>query len=309
MRIAWRTVGSILSRVWRDVEATHDRFAGLKRIGVDEVSYRKGQRYLLIVVDHDARRLVWAAPGRNMATLDRFFDELEASGEGRCAQITHVSADGAEWIDKVVAARCPGAVRAADPFHVVKWATDALDEVRREVWNEARRLARDEPKRKTGPVPADAPPRPHTDRAKALGKVRWSLWKNPENLTKNQEAKLEWIATSHPVLYRAYMLKEGLRVVFKLPLDEAREALERWLSWAQRCRIAQFVKLRRSIIKHRDRILAAIEHDLSNGLIESTNTKIRLITRVAYGFRSPEPLISLAMLSLGGHCPDLPGRE
>lgn len=70
-----------------------------------------------------------------------------------------------------------------------------------------------------------------------------------------------------------------------------------------------FVKLQRSIVEHRDAILAGIEHGLSNGRIESVNTKVRLVTRIAFGFRSPEALIALAMLSLGGHRPALPGRK
>ncbi len=87
-------------------------------------------------------------------------------------------------------------------------------------------------------------------------------------------------------------------------------ALDRWVAWARRCRIPAFVKLQKSIVKHRARILAAIEHNLSNGLVESTNTKVRLITRMAYGFDSPEPLIALvSCASLGGHRPGLPGRN
>jgi len=77
---------------------------------------------------------VLAAPGRDKATLEGFFDAL---GEDRCAQITHVSADGAHWTSTVVADRCVNAVRCADPFHAVRWATDALDEVRRQAWNQA----------------------------------------------------------------------------------------------------------------------------------------------------------------------------
>ena len=304
MPVAWRTVGAIITRVWADVEARTDRFAGLARIGIDEISYKKGHKYLMVVVDHDARRLVWAAPGRDKATLAGFFDLL---GPERCAQITHVSADGAEFIDTVVAAKCPGAVRVADPFHVVKWATEAVDEVRREAWNEARRLAKGEPKRGPGRPPAGAPARPASERATALKGARYALWKNPQDLTEHQQVKLSWIAVSDPRLHRAYLLKEGLRLIFRMTHAEATEALDRWISWARRCRIPAFVKLQKSIIKHRDRILAAIEHHLSNGLVESTNTKIRLITRMAYGFASPEPLIALALLSLGGHRPTLPG--
>jgi transposase len=306
MRIAWRTVGSIITRVWADVEANCDRLDGLRRIGIDEISYKKGHKYLMVVVDHDTRRLVWAAPGRSSATVAEFFDLL---GEERCAQITHVSADGADFIDTIVASRCPGAVRVADPFHVVKWASDALDEVRRGAWNDARAKARKEPRRGRGRPRADAPPRPGAERAKGLKGARYSLWKNPENLTENQQIKLAWIATTDPKLYRAYLLKEGLRLIFTMPHQAAGEALDRWVRWARRCQIPAFVKLQKSIVKHRARILAAIEHNLSNGLIESTNTKIRLITRMAFGFSSPEALIALALLSLGGHRPGLPGRK
>ena len=306
MRIAWRTVGSIITRVWADVEAGTDRFAGLRRIGIDEISYKKGHKYLMVVVDHDARRLVWAAPGRDRATVRQFFDLL---GPERCAQITHVSADGAGFIDAIVAEKCPAAVRVADPYHVVSWATDALDEVRREAWNDARTLARSEPKRGRGRPRADAPPRPGSERATALKSARYSLWKNPENLTEHQQVKLAWVAKTDPKLYRSYLLKEGLRVIFQLPYAAAVEAIDRWISWARRCRIPAFVKLQKRIVKHRARILAAIEHNLSNGLIESTNTKIRLITRMAFGFKSPEALIALALLNLGGHRPTLPGRN
>ena len=264
MRIAWRTVGAIIARVWADVEKAHDRFVGLRRIGIDEISYKRGHRYLTVVVDHDSGALVWAAPGRDKATLAGFFDALEASGAGRCAQITHVSADGADWISAVVADRCPDAVRCADPFHVVKWAGEALDEVRRAAWNTARGAVH---QRKAGRA---------TGPAKALKGARYALWKNPENLTDRQQAKLDWIAKTDPRLHRAYLLKEGLRPVFQLDPDEAAEALELWIGWARRCRIGAFVDLQRRIVKHRDSILAAIEHGLSNGRIESVNTKIRL---------------------------------
>lgn len=307
MRIAWRTVGAIINRFWNDTAATFDPFANLTRIGIDEISYKRGHKYLTVVVDHDSGRLVWASPGRDKATLRKFFDAL---GEERSAQITHVSADAATWIATVVAERCSQAVRVADPFHVVMWATEALDEERRTAWNRARKLAKEnEPSRGRGRPPADAPPRPDSEQAMKLKNSRYALWKNPEDLTEKQQVKLDWIVLTDPRLGRAYYLKEGLRTVFKLPLKEAAEALDRWVSWARRCRIPSFVKLQKSIVKHRQSILASIEHGLSNGRIESMNTKIRLMTRIAFGFKSPQALISLAMLSLGGHKPVLPGRK
>jgi len=306
MRIAWRTVGAIIARVWLAAEAAveGDGLDGLRRIGIDEISYRRNYKYLTVVVDHDTANLVWAGAGRDRAGLAGFFDQL---GSERCAQITHVSADGAGYIDEEVAQRCPGAVRCVDPFHVVKWANDALSRVRIDAWNDARALARTEPKplsgwaRRTQPLPG-------RERAKALKDSRFALWKNPENLTIKQKAKLEWIVTADPRLYRAYLLKEALRLIFQMPPDQASEALDRWLSWARRCRIPAFVDLARTIAVYKTRILASVEHQLSNGLVESVNTKIRLLTRIAFGFHSANALIAMAMLNLGRHRPVLPGR-
>ncbi|MDM7490886.1 ISL3 family transposase [Rhodococcus sp. CSLK01-03] len=309
MQVAWRTVGSIVDRVWADTERTFDRFAGLRRIGIDEISYKKGHKYLTVVVDHDSGRLVWAAEGRNADTLRGFFDLL---GSERCAQITHVTADAAPWIANVVTERCPEAVRCADPFHVVAWATAAVDKVRRGAWNRARAKAL--PRKQFGtrgrpPAGTGNAPDPHRERAIVVKKSRWALLKNPENLTGKQAGTLLLIELEDPTLHRAYLLKESLRLVFQMRHEDAIVALNRWIGWARRCRIPEFVALQRSIVTHQDSILAAIEHGLSNGRIESVNTKIRLITRVAFGFRSPDALIALAMLGLGGHPPQLPGRN
>lgn len=299
MRISWRTVGNIVERVCADRLAVIDPLGGLKRIGIDEISYRKGHKYLTVVVDHDSGRLVWAAPGRDTETVASFF---EALGEQRTAQLTHVSADGAQWIADAVAAKAPGAVMCTDPFHVVSWATDALDEVRREAWRQAR-AAGQSSTRRSGARTFTA----SAGGAKDLKNARYALWKNPGDLTENQHAKLAWIAKSHPRLYRAWLLKEGLRLPFQLKRRKGIEALDRWLSWAARCRIPEFVELGRKVRRHLPGIHAALKHGLSNGRIESMNTKIRVITRMAFGFHSPQALIALAMLALGGLRPQLPG--
>ena len=260
---------------------------------------------MTIVVDHDTGRLVWAAAGRDKTTLRRFFDAL---GDGRCALITHVSADAADWIADVVAERCPGAIRCADPFHVVAWATEALDAERRRAWNDARALARTEPKRGRGRPGKESPPRPGHEQARKLKGARYALWKNPDDLTERQTEKLARIAKTDTRLYRAYLLKEGLRHVFSVKGQAGKEALDKWISWARRCRIPVFVELASRIVTHRDPIDAALDHGLSQGLIESTNTKIRVLTRIAFGFHNAEALIALAMLALGGHRPALPGR-
>ncbi len=305
MRVAWRTVNAILTRVWDEIAARVDLLDGLTRIGIDEVSWRRNHRYLLSVVDHDTGRLVWAGKGNTIAAAQSFFDAL---GPQRCARITHISADSAAYIATTAARNCSKAVRVADPFHVVKWANDALGEVRLEVWRETRRAARAN-SRGRGRSPRDAAAEfPAHQRLKMLTRSRYALWKNPENLTEHQQARLEWIAKTDPRLWRAYQLKEGLRAVLRLPLTEAGPALDRWCRSASRSKISQFVELSRTVKEQREPILAAIEHGLSNAISESVNTRIRLRNRIAFGIKDPDALISLLMLTLSGHAPALPGR-
>lgn len=305
MRVTWRTVDGILTRVWDEIAARVDLLHGLSRIGIDEVSWRRNHRYLLTVVDHDTGRLVWAGKGNTTATVQSFFDTL---GPERCLQITHISADAAPYIAKAATRNCPQAVRVADPFHVVKWANDALGEVRLEVWRETKRIARAN-SRGRGRAPRDAGEDfPASQRVRILTRSRYALWKNPENLTEHQQARLEWIAKTDPRLWRAYQLKEGLRAVLRLSLAEAGDALDAWCRSARRCRIQQFVDLARMVAEQRAPILAAIEHRLSNAISESVNTRIRLRNRIAFGIKDPDALISLLMLTLSGHAPALPGR-
>lgn len=169
------------------------------------------------------------------------------------------------------------------------WATDALDVVRRQVWNDARRAGQ-------------------TAAAKDLKGARYALWKSPEDLTGKQAAKLADIARTNRRLYRAYLLKEQLRQVFALGGQDGIDLLDRWLAWAQRCRIDAFVELGRRIKRHRTAINQLLLTGTGNALVESTNTKLRVIHRRAYGFHTPEAMIALGMLALGGLCPDLPGR-
>ena len=107
----------------------------------------------------------------------------------------------------------------------------------------------------------------------------------------------------------AYLLKEGLRYVFAVKGTEGKEALDKWLTWARRSQLPSFIELAKKITRHRQAIDANLDHGLSQGLIESTNTKIRLLTRIAFGFHGPQPLIALALLALGNHPPQLPGRK
>jgi len=175
--------------------------------------------------------------------------------------------------------RCLNAIQRTDPFHVVRWASDALDQVRRQVWNAARK----------GGQPG---------LAHALKGARWTLWHNPENLTQRQQATLVEIERTNQPLFRAYLLKEELRYVFQLSARRGLPRLDRWTQWARRSRPAPFVKSARTIAEYRASIAAALRYGLSNTRIESGNQKIRLIIRRSFGFHHPAALTALAKLSL-----------
>ena len=289
MRVTWRSVTGIVGRVVTEARGRVDQLAGLRRIGIDEVAYRKGHRYLVVVVDHDSGRLVWAGKGRSCDTVRAFFDAL---GEARAAQLTHVSADAAEWISTVVTERAPQAMHCLDPFHLVAWVTDALDEVRRGVWNTARGG--------TGG---------RTSASAAIKNARWALWKNPARLTEAQQATLAGIQVTNKPLYRAYLLKEQFREIFSVGGADGKLLLAAWLRWAARCRLPAFVKLAKTIRKHRDGIHHTLDSGLSNARTEANNTHLRVLTRQAYGYKSAQALIDKAMLRRGGLCPPLPGRS
>jgi transposase len=289
LRMSWRTVGRIVDRVVKDADAAAgDRLAGVRRIAIDEISYRRGQKYLCVVVNHDTGRVLWIGVGRNKATLAEFFKVL---GPERCAQIALVSADGADWIFYAVTEYCPNAKICLDPFHVVAWVTKALDEIRAQVWSTARRGGQ-------------------KALAQGLKGARYALWKNPGDLTERQQAKLSWIKDTNLPLYRAYLLKEQFRQIFAKGGEERVELLDAWLAWAARSQLKPFVELARRIRVHfRPDIVNTLVYRLSNGRMESTNTKIRLLIRVAFGFKSTDALIALVKLHLGGYDLKLPGRR
>lgn len=306
MRVSWRTVGSICSRVEaRLSEARPPVLDGLVRIGVDETSYRKGYKYMTVIVNHDTGAVVWCHDGHGKEVFGEFLSGLT---EEQRASIELVSADGARWVDEAMAEWLPGAARCIDTFHVVQWATDLLDEVRKQAWREVARAARKEPARRRGrPRKGEGAPCGKRKAAAVKG-LRYPLLKNPENLTERQQAALEMAAISHPRLWRAYLLKEGLRLALKLPADQIRSAIQEWRGRAWRSRIPEFVELQKKIARHLDAIVATAENGLTNARVESVNNKIKVIVRMAYGFRNLDNLFAMVMLRCSGLEVPLPGR-
>lgn len=179
-----------------------------------------------------------------------------------------------------------------DPYHLVAWASHALDKVRRQMWNAQRGG--------TGG---------RTQTSAMLKGARWALWKNPQRLSQPQRETLAVIQKTNKPLYRAYLLKEQLREIVAVKGVDGKLLLDAWLRWAGRSRLAPFVKLAKTIRRHLNAIQNMLDHGLSNALIEASNTQFRLLTRQAFGYHSAEALIAMATLKRGGLCPPLPGRS
>jgi len=276
LRVAWDTVGHIIERVVAD-HLDERRLAGLVSIGCDELSYRRGQRYLTNVADHHTGRIIWSSPGRNAQTLQAFFDEL---GE-RKRSIKAVSIDMSGGYEKAIRAALPEAQIAFDPFHVVALAGRAVDDVRRLEWN--------------------AKGKSKTPEGRWLKNVRFALRKAPENLTDRQRVALAHVQQINARLYRAYLLKEQLRALYHL--DDPAQApahLNAWLAWATRSKLGPFVRLARTLRRHRDGILAAVTLRLTNARLEGLHSKVRLLSHRSFGFHSAAPLIALIYLCCTG---------
>ena len=308
MRIAWRTVGAIIARVWDAAEQLRPPTGSTACGGSGSTRSPTAakSKYLTVVVDHDTGNLVWAGEGRSRATLKPFFDQL---GPERGAQITHVSADGAGYIEEEVTARCPGAVIGLDPFHVVKWANDALARVRIDAWNESPSARPARPARLSGWA-RRGQWLPGRDLARGLKGSRFALSKNPENLSDRQRAKLEWIAIADPRLHRAYLLKEALRLIFQMPPrpSRGRDSTDGWPGPADAASPPSSTWPARSASYRdrdpdRDRAPAVQRTHRMASTPGSDSSPV-----VAFGFHTSQALIALAMLSLGRHRPALPGR-
>ena len=272
-RIAWVTVGQIVERVMQR-HRPDDPLDGLMAIGIDELSYRKGHQYVTTVTDQLSGRIVWAAEGKNAATLTSFFAEL---GAARRAAIAVVTMDMSAAYITVVTQQVPHAQIVFDRFHVQQLVNEALDETRREEWRRLRTV--DE------------------QHAKTVKGLRWSLLKNPWNLTPTQSQRLSTLQQDNGRLYRAYLLKETFAgILDRHQPNVVTDRLNEWLSWASRSRLPEFVKVARTIRGHLSDIVAYIRWGVTNGIVEGLHNKVRVITRRAYGFHSASALIGMIML-------------
>lgn len=276
MGISWRTVGKIIERTVRRVREPVD-WTKVRAIGIDELSYRKGHRFLTLVTDLETGHHIWGNEGKTAAVLEAFFDEIGAEA---CEGIETVAIDMNGAYEQAITKRLTAAVIVYDRFHVQRLVSDALDETRREEWRRLR----------------------GTPEATGIKHTRYALLKSPWNLTERQGQTLAQLQENNRRLYRAYLLKESFADIFRTIQAPwaARRRMRKWLSWASRSKLKAFVKTARTIRKRFDGVIRYFEGGFSNGPAEGLNNKARLATRQAYGFHSAGAVLAMINLRCTG---------
>ena len=264
LRIAWETVDAMIVRAVGD-PARLARLDGLRRIGVDEISYKRGHRYLTIVCDHDTGTVVWAGEGKDAAALNEFYRAL---GPQRCAELEAVSMDLGIAYRRATHDSAPQAKICADPFHLLKLASETVDVVRS-----------------------------RTLRASRDPQLRWALLKRPDHLTTAQQQLLDQLAADETDAWRAWSHREQFRACLQGHPRQAPAAIDDWLAAATASTVMPVRNLAQRMTKNRQMIINTIETGLSNGRLEGTNSKIRLLNHRGYGHHRPSALIALILLA------------
>jgi len=245
---------------------------GVRQIAIDEFAIRKGHRYATSVVDPTNSRVLWVGRGRGREDLRPFFELLGAEG---CARIEAAVMDMSEAFELETRAHCPQAELIYDLFHIVaKYAREVIDRVRVDQTNRIARAAS-----------------PDDDRTRARRRVikgtRWLLLRNPENITAERDrVRLRELLAANRPLWVVYMLKDALKQLWRYRYRRAaRRAWNQWYGWAVRSRIPALVIFAKRLKPKLPGILAHCRYPLHTSVLEGINNKIKVIKRMAYGYR------------------------
>jgi len=290
-------------QLWRRIEFYVDQaraledFAGVQIVGIDETSLRRGQNYITVVHDLEAKRLLFATEGRDHQTVLDFVDDLKAHG-GDPAEVRHVCMDMSAAYAKGAGLALPNAAISYDRFHVVAMANEAMDEVRRAEMSEDASAVH----------AALAGQGGHP-----LKSLMWGMRKNPSGWNAKQLDAMYWLQRSMLKSARAWRLKMALREVYALARghndpERASVDLQAWLSWARRSRLEPFKKLAATIKDRFAAVVRGMTDNRSNAFVEAMNGQLQQAKRAARGYRTSKNFIAIAYLRLSRlkHLPDHP---
>ena len=291
-------------RLWKRIDhyvkkaRAQDDMSGVRHIGLDETSVKRGHEYITVVHDLEAKRLLFACPGRDHETVAKFAKDLSDHG-GKPEAVAHVCMDMSAAYCKGVAESLPKAEISFDRFHVIALAVEAMDEVRREEVRTRKHqvyqaLGEDKKVRKS---------------------LTWAMRKNPSDWTKKQTEAMHYLQRSNLQSARAWRLKQALREVYAVAQESNDEqsahfALKRWLSWAKRSRLEPFKKLARTLSEKFDGVVRGMLDGRSNAYVEAMNGLLQQTRAAARGFRDVQNFIAIAYLRMSKlqHLPESPFR-
>lgn len=272
--VSWRTVKRAVKMAVEYGLEKRD-LSGIKLIGIDEISRKKGHVYHTNVYDLEKRILLWSREGRTKEVLRSFFDEM---GKDFIAGLEGICCDMWDPYIDVIKEKAPHAALVFDKFHIVKHLSNAIDKVRRE---EVRRL------KEQG--------------ENVLARTRYIWLKNPENLTPKQEVRLSELQKLNLKVSKAYILKEAFRDFWSFGFaSEAEEYLKRWFWWATHSRIKPMRDFAWMLRRHEENILTWFDNPISNGPTEAMNNNAKSISHRARGYRTEDTFSLVLLHCLGG---------
>lgn len=274
LNIAPSTLSNLLHRSIQRHRSGH-KIRGLKHLGVDEISFKKGRKYATLVYDLDRSRVLWIGEGKGRDAIDQFFNNQLSEHQKR--QIKAACSDMSQAYIGAIKCHCPNAALVIDRFHVVKALNEAVDEIRKQQWREASREDR-----------------------KVYKGLRWLLYRRSSTRTREQTRALKQLEKSNRRIYRAWQLKEEFEAFWDYNAPWASERfLKAWLTRCMRSRLDPLKKFARTIRKHMDAILAYTTHRITNAVSEGLNRIAKIVKNRASGFRKLDPFSDLIMLTIG----------
>jgi transposase len=281
LHVSCSTLSDGLHRSITRIRKGH-RIRGLRRIGLDEVSYAKGHKYATLVYDLQTACVVWVGQGKERKTIDIFFNEVLSSSQKE--RIEWACCDMSETYIGAIRDHCPNATLVLDRFHVAKALNVAVDKVRKEQW----RLA-------------------SGDERKTLKGLRWLLYRHSSTRSRKDTRTLKALDKSNRRIYRAWQLKDEFEQFWEYKAPWAAERfIRRWMTSALRSRLDPLRKFVNTLRQHFDGVLAFVGSRLTNAIAEGLNRIIRIVKNRASGFRTLDAFTDMIFLTVGDV--DIPAR-
>jgi transposase len=274
LHVAASTLSDLLHRCIARLREGH-RIRNLKTLGVDEISYRRGQKYATIVYDLDRSRVLWVGQGKGRETIDQFFNE--ALSDYQKANIKWACCDMSQTYIGAIEEHCPNATLVLDRFHIVKALNAAVDEVRKEQWRQASANDR-----------------------KVLKGLRWLLFKHSENRSKKDSRILNQLRAANRKIHRAWVLKDEFEHFWDYAARwAAKRFVKNWSTTALKSRLEPIRNFVHTLRNHLHHILPFIDKPITNAKAEGINRIIRLVKNRASGFRNLDAFTDMIFLTVG----------